>query len=213
MKIRHRRPWPRIDQVALGINRRWQERCTWLARECRRLQAGTLSGFVEYVCLATAANAECRVVLASRVTSHSNDLNANNSKKIGQQPKTRIKKKSGPVKVKTHKLESYQSASFGKLVARGVTLIAMGDPEQGRLPIEERSWSIVPCSRDLPGKAKSGFSKKKKKTAWWTRHVRKSARDGAFSWQEYIGIVQNQNQNIAPSWENASGPIKKRSND
>ena len=23
---------PRIDQVALGINRRWQERCTWLAR-------------------------------------------------------------------------------------------------------------------------------------------------------------------------------------
>ena len=31
-KIRHRRPWPRIDQVALGINRRWQERGTWLAR-------------------------------------------------------------------------------------------------------------------------------------------------------------------------------------
>ena len=30
-KIRHRRPWPRIDQVALGINRRWQERGAWLA--------------------------------------------------------------------------------------------------------------------------------------------------------------------------------------
>ena len=42
----------------------------------RRLQAGTLSGFVEYLCLATAAGVECRVVLASRVTSHSNDLNA-----------------------------------------------------------------------------------------------------------------------------------------
>ena len=49
--------------------------------ERRRLQAGTLSGFVEYLCLATAASVECRVVLASRVTSHSNDLNANNSKK------------------------------------------------------------------------------------------------------------------------------------
>ena len=31
-QIRHRRPWPRIDQVALGIIRRWQERGTWLAR-------------------------------------------------------------------------------------------------------------------------------------------------------------------------------------
>ena len=31
-KIRHRRPWPRIDQVALGINRRWQEQGTWVAR-------------------------------------------------------------------------------------------------------------------------------------------------------------------------------------
>ena len=31
-KMRHWRPWPRIDQVALGINRRWQERGTWLAR-------------------------------------------------------------------------------------------------------------------------------------------------------------------------------------
>ena len=31
-KIRHRRPWPRIDQVALGINRRWHEQGTWVAR-------------------------------------------------------------------------------------------------------------------------------------------------------------------------------------
>ena len=42
--------------------------------ECRRLQASPLSGFVEYVCLATAAGAECRVLLCSRVTTHSNDL-------------------------------------------------------------------------------------------------------------------------------------------
>ena len=32
----------------------------------RRLQAGTLSGFVQYLCLATAAGVECRVVLASK---------------------------------------------------------------------------------------------------------------------------------------------------
>ena len=48
--------------------------------ECRRLQAGTLSGFVEYLCLATTAGAECRVLVGSRVTTHSNDLNANNVK-------------------------------------------------------------------------------------------------------------------------------------
>ena len=44
----------------------------------RLLQAVTLSGFVEYLCLATAAGVECRVVFASRVTSHSIDLHANN---------------------------------------------------------------------------------------------------------------------------------------
>ena len=48
--------WPRIDQVTLDINRRWQERGTWLARVgassiARRY---SLSGFVEYLCLATA---------------------------------------------------------------------------------------------------------------------------------------------------------------
>ena len=60
--------------------------------ERRRLQAGTLSGFVEYLCLATAAGVECCVV--SRVTSHSNDLNAHNAKKWAAA--TRIKK-SDPV--------------------------------------------------------------------------------------------------------------------
>ena len=49
--------------------------------ECRRLQAGSLSGFVEYLCLATAAGAECRVVPGSKVTTHSNDLKAINSRK------------------------------------------------------------------------------------------------------------------------------------
>ena len=55
-KIRHRRPWPRIDQVALGINRLWQERGTWLARVGASSIASrySLSGFVEYLCLATA---------------------------------------------------------------------------------------------------------------------------------------------------------------
>ena len=76
----------------------------------RRLQAGTLSGFVEYLCLATAAGVECRVVFASRVTSHSNDLNASNSKKkqkMGSSRNQFKKKRAVPVKVKTHKLESY----------------------------------------------------------------------------------------------------------
>ena len=69
--------------------------------ERRRFQAGTLSGFVEHLCMATAAGVECRVVPASRVTSHSNDLNANNSKKSknGQQPQPGFKN-SSPVKVK-----------------------------------------------------------------------------------------------------------------
>ena len=45
------------------------------------MQAGTLCGFVEYLRLATEAYAECLfVVLGSRVTTHSNDLKANNSK-------------------------------------------------------------------------------------------------------------------------------------
>ena len=73
--------------------------------ERRRLQAGTLSGYVEYLCLATAAGVECRVVLASRVTSHSNDLNANKSKKSknGQQPQPGFEKNS-PVKVKNQQV-------------------------------------------------------------------------------------------------------------
>ena len=77
--------------------------------ERRRLPAGTLSGFVEYLCLATAAGVECRVVLAPRVTSRSNDLNANNSKKWEAAAIKDLRKRS--VKIKTHKLESYHFQS------------------------------------------------------------------------------------------------------
>ena len=87
--------------------------------ECRRLQAGTLSGFVEYLCLATAASAECRIALGSRVTTHSNDINANNSKneKYWAEPQP-SKKKNGPVKINTHKLESYQDSRGDSLPER-----------------------------------------------------------------------------------------------
>ena len=86
--------------------------------ECRRLQAGTLSEFVEYLCLATATGAKCRVVLGSRVTTHSNDLKAINSKKqIFGRAATRLTK-SGPVEVKTHKLE-YSSGESHYLLNSG----------------------------------------------------------------------------------------------
>ena len=52
------------------------------------------------------------------------------------------------------------SEGSGEPAAHGVTLIAKGDLEQEHLPSQERSWSIVPCSRDLPGNGQSGFSKK-----------------------------------------------------
>ena len=74
--------------------------------ECRRLQAGTTSGFVEYFCFATGAGAECRVVIGSRGTTHSNDLNASNSKTNLGQNRNQVEKRFR--KSKTHKLESYQ---------------------------------------------------------------------------------------------------------
>ena len=39
-ELRHRRPWLRIDQVTPGINQRWQERGSWLARvviDCKQV--------------------------------------------------------------------------------------------------------------------------------------------------------------------------------
>ena len=47
----------------------------------------------------------------------------------------------------------------GEPVAPSVTLIAKGDLEQEHLPTQRQTWSIVPCSRDLPGKTQSGCSK------------------------------------------------------
>ena len=141
-KIRHRRPYPRVDQVALGINRRWQERGTWLARVGASSIASRYSlDSWEYLCLATAAGVECRVVLASRVTSHSNDLNANNSKKITKwaAAATRIfflkKKQSRKSKKKKHK--------FGVLPTRMVSDHVV--PLKGTV----LDWVIQQCARDL----------------------------------------------------------------
>ena len=80
-----------------------------------------------------------------------------------------------------------------ELVSRDVAFIAKGDLEQRYLPIQERSWSILPCSRDLPGKAQSNCFKK---TAFWTRHAGKRDREGAVPGREYIGYFLNQNPNL-----------------
>ena len=50
--------------------------------------------------------------------------------------------------------------SSGQPAAKGVTLRAKGDLEQEPQPLHKRISSIVPCSRDLPENAESGFSKK-----------------------------------------------------
>ena len=44
--------------------------------------------------------------------------------------------------------------------AKGVTLTAKRNLEQEHLPVHERMWSIVPCSRDRPDKAQSCLSPK-----------------------------------------------------
>ena len=98
--------------------------------EFRRLQTGTLSGFVEYLCLASAAGAECRVALGSRVTTHSNDLNANNSKNnLGRTATTC--KKNGPAEVKVPQI--------------GVS------PATGLIQECTGTWSIA-CVQDHSGK-------------------------------------------------------------
>ena len=60
--------------------------------------------------------------------------------------------------------------------AQNVTLIAKGNLEHEQPPIQGKSWSVVPFSRDLPEKTQSGVSKK---TAPLTRHVGKRNRTGA----------------------------------
>ena len=52
---------------------------------------------------------------------------------------------------------------------------------------QKRSWSVITCSRDLPGFVQSGFSKK---TASLTRHKGKRERDGALSRRDYVGTTQ-----------------------
>ena len=86
-----------------------------------------------------------------------------------------------------------RSESPGEPVAKEITLIAKGDLEQEQLPIQDKSWSFVPCLRDLPGNAQSGFSKK---TAWLTGHAGKRERDGALSWRECIGTIQRDSANM-----------------
>ena len=41
-----------------------------------------------------------------------------------------------------------------------LTLRAKGDLEQEPQPLHKETWSVVPCSRDMPDKVESGFSKK-----------------------------------------------------
>ena len=48
------------------------------------------------------------------------------------------------------------SQGSGKPVAQNVTLKAKGNFEHEQPPIQGRSWSIVPCSRDLPEMTQSG---------------------------------------------------------
>ena len=59
----------------------------------------------------------------------------------------------------------------GEPAAQGVTLIAKSHFEQEHLPTQRSNLSVVPCSRDVPGKTQSGVSKR---TAWFTRHVGKT---------------------------------------
>ena len=76
------------------------------------------------------------------------------------------------------KLEQPWDVDLGKWVkgsgepaAQGVTLIAKSHFEQEHLPTQRSNLSVVPCSRDVPGKTQSGVSKR---TAWFTRHVGKT---------------------------------------
>ena len=81
------------------------------------------------------------------------------------------------------------SESSGEHEAKSVTLTAKEDLEQEHLPIHERRWSFVPCSRDLPGNARADLSWK---TALLTRHAGERERHGASSWKEYIGTIQRE---------------------
>ena len=68
------------------------------------------------------------------------------------------------------------SEGSGKLVAQNVKLQAKGNLEHEQPPIQGRSWSMVPRSRDLPEMSQSGLSNN---TARLTRHLGKRDRTGA----------------------------------
>ena len=65
----------------------------------------------------------------------------------------------------------YISKLKGTWSASCLAVIAKETLEHEHLPIKGKSWSIVPWSRDLPGKTRR-------------------ERDGDLSWQEYIGTIQ-----------------------
>ena len=79
--------------------------------------------------------------------------------------------------------------------AQDVTLIDKGNLEHdmSNCQLKKRSWSVIPCSRDLPGKTQSSSSKK---TARFTRHVGKRDSTGALSWREHIGSIQKGSPNM-----------------
>ena len=79
------------------------------------------------------------------------------------------------------------SEGSGKLVAQNVKLIAKGNLEHEQPPIQGRSWSVVPRSRDLPEMSQSGLSNN---TARLTRHLGKLDRTGALPRRDYIGSFQ-----------------------
>ena len=72
-------------------------------------------------------------------------------------------------------------------------MIVKGNLEHENLPLQGRSRSIVPCSRDLPGKTQSDLSQN---TAWWTRHVGKRDSDRALPWKKYIRSTQKDSPNM-----------------
>ena len=77
---------------------------------------------------------------------------------------------------------SETSEGSGQLAAQDVPLIAKGSLEHEQPPVQERSWSIVPCPRYLPGKTQSGVSKK------W--HVGNRDSTGILSWRECLKCIQ-----------------------
>ena len=99
----YRRPWPRIDQVALRINRRWQERGTWLARVGASSIASRYSLWIRGIPLfgnGSRRRVPCCPCLESHLRlGRPQCKQLKNKSKNGQQTQPGIKT-NGPVKVK-----------------------------------------------------------------------------------------------------------------